>query len=94
MRDHVACREPECHDDVDLRIGFQSIEGRVQCRYAPIAVQPRSRRDGQRETVAIDFRGCMLESVRAQAFSRFGAIDEDTDAYLARQRRRVSRVQD
>ena len=45
VRDQMAGREPQCNDDVDLGIGFESIECRVQRRYAPIAVEPRLGRD-------------------------------------------------
>jgi hypothetical protein len=94
VRDQVACREPQCHDDVDLRIGFEPIERSVQRRHVPIAVQPILGRYGQRKTVAIDFSGRVLESVRADVFSRCGSIDKHTDAYLARRNRSSNREQD
>src|SRR5260221_160321 len=80
----MACRETQCDDDVDLRIGFESIERCVQGRYGPITVKSRLRRDGERKSVAIHCGGCMLESVSADAFSRRGAIDEDADANFPR----------
>src|ERR1700736_3344547 len=54
VRDQVACREPQCHDDVDPWVGFQSIQCRVQRGYAPIAVQSGLRRDGQPKTVSVN----------------------------------------
>jgi hypothetical protein len=53
--------------------------------YCPVTSTTRNRapglgRDGQRKTVAIDFGGSMLDSVRADAFSCRGTVGEDADA--------------
>jgi hypothetical protein len=50
--------------------------------------------DGQRKTVAVNCGGGMLESGRAEAFSRRGSIGEDADAYLARRKGGCNREQD
>ena len=90
----MACRESQGNDDVNLRIGFKSIEGRVQFRRAPITVQSCLGRYRQYEAVAIDRLGSLLEVVCGDPFSCGGAIDEDTDAHFSRGNAGSNREQD